>query len=237
MLRYPLFDHMATQKHLLIAGASGSGKSVLLNGLIYNLLFESPHDVQFIMIDVKRVELIDYINCPHVIRYADTTETAIQALETALRECLNRFQYMQDKHLKMFDGSHLYVIIDELADLMTTAQKQVTPILQRICQLGRAARVHTIVCTQCPLASIIPTCIKVNYDSRVGLHTSTKQDSRNIIEQSGLESVQVGNGFYRYPGNDILVKIPYVTQQQIDEMVAYWEYRKPRKTWFKRLFR
>lgn len=237
MLKYPLFDHMTRQKHLLIAGASGSGKSVLLNGLIYNLLFESPRDVQFILIDIKKVELIDYIICPHVIRYADTTETALNALQTALKECLNRFQYMQSKRLKMFDGPHLYVIIDELADLMTTAQKQVTPILQRICQLGRAARVHTIVCTQCPLASIIPTCIKVNYDSRVGLHTSTKQDSRNIIEQSGLESIQVGHGFYRYPGKDEIVVIPYVTQTQIDEMVAYWEPRKPRKTWFKRLFK
>lgn len=227
MIKYTLFDHMLEQKHLLIAGATGSGKSVLLNGLIYNALFNGPDKVQFIMIDVKMVELNAYRKCPHVIKYADNVQAAIDALAWTVNECINRFNWMQKKRLKKFTGSHLYVIIDELADLMTTAKKQVTPLLQRICQLGRAANIHVLACTQCPLASIIPTAIKVNFDSRIGLHVISKQDSRNIMECPGLEQLPAfGFCWYRYPGNTMRTNIPYVTDEMINEIVNHWTKRK-----------
>lgn len=224
MVKYKLFDHMLQQKHLLIAGCTGSGKSVLLNGLIYNALFDGPQTVQFVMIDVKKVELIQYKNLPHVLCYADTVPGAVNALDCTVNECMKRFDYMQKQRIKKFDGPHLYIVIDELADLMTTAKKQVTPLLQRICQLGRAAGIHVWASTQCPLASIIPTAIKVNFDSRIGLHVISKQDSRNILECTGLEQLPAyGFCWYRYPGNTVKTSIPYVTDDMIDEMVRHWK--------------
>lgn len=223
MIKYDLFDHMIEQKHLLIAGCTGSGKSVLLNGLIYTGLFKGPDKIKYVFIDVKKVELIQYKDVPHTLCYADTVPAAVNALDCTIKECMTRFEYMQKKRIKKYDGPHIYVIIDELADLMATAKKQVTPLLQRICQLGRAANIHVIACTQCPLASIIPTAIKVNFDARVGLHVISKQDSRNIMECTGLELLPAfGFCWYRFPGYTIKATIPYITDDTINEMIKHW---------------
>lgn len=234
MTYYKLFDDMLQQKHLLIAGATGSGKSVLTNGLIYTALKDSPAAVQLILIDPKGVELQDYEKLPHVIKYACTGAGMVQALQMGLDITLQRFAEMKRKQLKEYDGGHVYIFIDELADLMTTNRKEVIPLIQRIGQIGRAARVHMVACTQCPLAKIIPTEIKVNFDSIVGLRTATAQHSRNIIDCRGCEqfpdprTAGKALAYYRKGANLLLYEIPMQPQEDIKNVVQYWKHSRPR---------
>lgn len=234
MTYYALLDDMLKQKHLLIAGATGSGKSVLTNGLIYTALKDSPAAVQFILIDPKGVELQDYEKLPHTIKYACTEKDMVNALQLGLEITLQRFAEMKRRHLKEYDGGHVYIIIDELADLMTTNRKQVTPLIQRIGQIGRAARVHMIACTQCPLAKVIPTEIKVNFDSIVALRTATSQHSRNIIDVKGCENFPdprtAGKAlaYYRKGATLELWNIPRQPQEDINRVISYWKHQRPR---------
>ena len=189
---YSLYDEFLELPHLLIGGATGSGKSVLLNGLIYNLIVEhSPFEAQFILIDPKRVELVAYSDLPHCVRYASEPEDMLNALQYAVNEMERRYKAMQQQRIKLFNGPDLYIFIDEMADLMVTQKRAVLPLLTRLGQLGRAARVHTVMATQCVLSSagILPSQIKVNFDNRVALRTASAQDSRNIIGISGSEAL------------------------------------------------
>ena len=221
---YKLYLDMLKQPHLLIAGSTGSGKSVLVHGLIYTALYNSPCKVQFILIDPKRVELVDYKALPHCIAYASEPGTMVQALNHAMSIVESRYKAMQATHTKLFQGSNIYVVIDELADLMTTNKRQIMPLLQRLCQIGRASRVHVIACTQCPIAKIIPTEIKVNFDSRVALRTRSKQDSRNITGFTGCEQLpRYGKGYYMTPEQYTLYNIPMIDQTERRRIIEYWE--------------
>lgn len=224
---YTLFDDMAKQPHLLVAGATGSGKSVVVNGIIYNLVHNGPVSCKLILIDPKRVELAQYKDFPHCIRYASEPDTMIEALRYAMEVIETRYTDMSKRHIKKYDGGHVYVIIDELADLMTTQKKHVQPLLQRICQVGRAANVHVIACTQCPLATVIPTAISVNFDARVGLRTRNAQDSRNILGKTGCELLpRYGQGFYMTPEGTQLWNIPMYNDSQYDAIINWWTTRK-----------
>lgn len=230
---YDLYNDMLQQPHLLIAGATGSGKSVVINGIMYTALYKSPAQVEFISIDPKRVELIDYKTLPHVIQYASEPGDMVQALENAMEITESRYKAMQAQHIKKYQGGAVYVVIDELADLMTTARRQVQPLLQRLAQIGRAANVHIIAATQCPLSSVIPTPIKVNFDSRVALRTRCAQDSRNILGVKGCELLpRYGQGYYMTPAGLTLYNIPMYSQDETEKMLAYWKaQRKPRLKW------
>lgn len=230
---YNLYKDMLQQPHLLIAGATGSGKSVVINGIMYTALYKSPAQVEFILIDPKRVELIDYKSLPHVIQYASEPGDMVQALENAMEITESRYKAMQAQHIKKYSGGAVYVVIDELADLMTTARRQVQPLLQRLAQIGRAANVHIIAATQCPLSSVIPTPIKVNFDSRVALRTRCAQDSRNILGVKGCELLpRYGQGYYMTPAGLTLYNIPMYSQDETEKMLAYWKaQRKPRLKW------
>lgn len=219
---YGLYTDMLKQPHLLIAGATGSGKSVVINSLIYTALFRSPDQVQFIFIDPKRVELIDFSRVSHCVKYASEPDEIIAALQMAISITEQRYKQMQRKRVKTFSGGDLYVVIDELADLMTTAKKQVQPIIQRLCQIGRAARVHVIAATQCPIAAVIPTPIKVNFDARVGLRTRSAQDSRNILGCTGCELLpRYGQGYYMTAEGIHLYNIPMYEPGTIQAMIKY----------------
>jgi len=220
---YTLFDDMARQPHLLIAGATGSGKSVVVNGIIYNLLHNGPAKSGLILIDPKRVELVQYKHVPHCLRYASEPTDMPQALQYAMRIVENRYTVMQREGARIYSGGDVYVIIDELADLMTTQKKAVLPILQRLCQIGRAAKVHVIACTQCPLAKVIPTEVKVNFDARVALRTRSAQDSRNIISRTGCELLpRYGQGYYMTPEGLNLWNVPMYSDSDVDKLVSYW---------------
>lgn len=226
---YTLYKDMLKQPHLLIAGATGSGKSVVINGLIYTALHDSPAVVEFILIDPKRVELVDYKPLPHTLTYASEPGDMVKALEKAMEITESRYRAMQRDRVKKYSGGAVYVVIDELADLMTTNKRQVQPLIQRLCQIGRAANVHVIAATQCPLATVIPTPIKVNFDARVALRTRSAQDSRNILGLKGCELLpRYGQGYYMTPDGLKLYNVPMIDADSLHSMVKYWRKQRPR---------
>lgn len=220
----PLYLDMAKQPHLLIAGATGSGKSVVINGIIHaQLICNSPAKARFVLIDPKRVELVQYRALPHTIAYASEPEEHVQALKKTIELIETRYKQMQSEGKRKFTGSDVFVIIDELADLMTTQKKEVMPLLQRICQIGRAARIHVIAATQCPLASILPTAIKVNFDSRVGLRCRSGQDSRNILGVTCCENLpRYGQGYYMTPEGTTRYSLPYYSDDELQALINWW---------------
>lgn len=240
--RYTLYQDMLSQPHLMIAGATGSGKSVVINALIYTALYkfplsaESKNSVGFILIDPKRVELVDYKDLPHTLRYASEPAEMVAALEYAMELTESRYRTMQRQKSKKWDGGQVYVIIDEFADLMTTNKKQVQPLIQRLAQVGRAAGVHIILATQCPLAKVIPTEIKVNFDARVALRTRSAQDSRNILGVTGCELLpRYGQGYYMTPEGVTLYNIPMIPEEELSDRIQWWMDQKLRGFW-SRLF-
>lgn len=224
---YNLFRDMLEQPHLLVAGATGSGKSVVINGMVSTLLYRLPIDqengAQLILIDPKRVELSAYKKLPHTIKYASEPADMIYALSYAMKITEDRYIAMQKRCEKKYNGSDVYVVIDEFADLMTTQKKAVVPVVQRLAQIGRAARVHIILATQTPISEILPTKIKCNFDARVGLRTRSDQDSRNIIGKTGLERLpRYGKGYYMKPGEEHYWNIPLVTNDEIERLIKWW---------------
>lgn len=226
---FTLYDDMAKQAHLLIAGQTGSGKSVTINGIIYTLLRHTPQTVQLILIDPKKTELLDYSRLPHTIQYAATNSEIISALTAARDIMQSRFSEMARKHERIYTGgSDVYVIIDELAQLTLTLKKQTVPLLQEILQLGRAARVHIIAASQNPIIQVIPTVLKVNFTGIVALKTLTKQHSRNILGIPGCEefpSPRIAGkalGYYLDGCEIKLYQMPMQSSDSIRKLCEYW---------------
>lgn len=222
-----LYADMADRVHLLIAGTTGSGKSTVINGILNAMLHSLPTERRFILIDLKKVELADYRDMPHTEAYADDTDSAVAALQAAITTTEARYKDMQRRHLRQYDGSHMYIIIDELADLLTTVAKQATPIIQRLCQIGRGARVHVIAATQ--HIPEIPTSIRCNFDARVALKTVNRQDSRNIVYIPGAEcfpdpvTEHKALGYYlRGSGDPELYQIPMLPEAERLRVIAHW---------------
>ena len=149
----------------------------------------------------------------------------------AMNTIETRYTQMQRAHEKKYQGAQLYVIIDELADLMTTNKKQVMPLIQRIAQVGRAAGVHLICATQCPLAKVIPTEIKVNFDARVGLRTRSAQDSRNILGFNGCEDLpRYGQAYYINPDSGVKkIVVPMYDKCETWRLINHWSSSAHRK--------
>lgn len=227
---YTPFLRLSERPHLLIAGATGSGKSVALNGIIHSILMTcSPFKAQFVLIDPKKVELMQYARLPHTVRYASDHPDIVRALQCAVEETDRRFSAMQTMGIKEYDGTDLYVVIDELADLMVSIKKETLPLLQRLAQVGRAARVHVIACTQNVLAVTIPTVLKCNFSTILGLRTCNAQQSRFLISAGGCEMLpdpkREGKGYgylrdgadlekimiYKYPDADVKHAIDWWT--------------------------
>lgn len=225
---YNVYDDMASKPHLLIAGATGSGKSVIENGIIYNILHKGPSQAGLILIDPKKVELIQYASVPHTIKYASTDKDIINALQLAENISNNRFSEMQKRKIRMYDGSDIYVIIDELAHLMSSLKAETLPILKRLAMVSRASKIHIIALTQTVKADILPTTLTCNFDNRVALRTSTAQQSRMIIDVPGCETFPdpstAGRGlmYYRNGANLTLYNVPKYPDEWLDDIVNYW---------------
>lgn len=240
---FNLYKNALEQPQLMIAGATGSGKSVIINGLISTALYSHPwtaatdNNAGFILIDPKRVELVQYKELPHTMRYASEPGEMVEALRYAMAVTENRYKAMQKAGERKYSGGNVYVIIDEFADLMTTNKKQVQPLIQRLAQIGRAAKVHIILATQCPLAKVIPTEIKVNFDARFGLRTRSAQDSRNILGVTGCELLpQYGQGYYMDAAGITLYNIPMVPEEEITRLLTWWTSQKKPVGLFQKLF-
>lgn len=171
-------------QHILIAGSTGSGKSVLLNNLIYNTLVNEK--AQYIFIDPKRVELNQYKHMDSCLYYASESQEITQSLNYTLEIVDNRFKTMQQNNLKKYQGNRIYLIIDELADLMINSKENVK-LLQRLLQIARASNTVIIGCTQCVNTKVIPTELRTNFGVRLGLRVQNTNESRMIINCGGLE--------------------------------------------------
>ena len=229
---YELFLDMIDQPHLLVAGATGSGKSVAINGLLSTILSKRPGDkkdeAQLILIDPKRVELAAYAHLPHTITHAAGffPEKWVNALMTAVKIMDSRYIQMERKRLKMFDGGDLYVIIDEWANVYKNGGQAAYKAILRLTSEGRAARVHVIMATQIPKANIIPTEIRENFSARLCLRTNNSIQSRVIMEDNGCEELpRYGQGYYVKPEGTDLWKIPYVQEEEIQRRISFWSYK------------
>ena len=240
---WDLFTDILNQPHTLIAGSTGSGKSVAMNGIISTVLNRLPFDqarndgpdgAQMILIDPKRVELARYKTMPHVLEYASgqNPEAWLNALKTAVAIMDKRYNKMEKSGLLDYNGGDLYVFIDEWASINSKTnplRSECVSQLQRLASEGRAAKVHVILATQVPKANIIPTEIRDNFTARLALMTETKQQSRVIIDTDGCECFPspklagYAEGMYCLPGNQRTVyTIPYVKQEEINSLIAWW---------------
>ena len=211
-------------KHILIAGCTGSGKSVLLNHLLCYILTIDYSGL--ILIDPKKVELAPYRNSNHTIMYGDDAATIKQALTYAVQLMNARYTRMQSEGIRKSNEAPIYVIIDELAQFSRTVNPELATnnsLLSQLATLGRAANIFLIACTQRPTNDVITPLYKINCDCKIALRTSTEQESRNIIDISDAAHLpDVGNAIIRHPKHrePFTVPVDFHTDKEIRDFIA-----------------
>lgn len=198
-----LFCDILRQSHTVIAGQTGSGKSVMLDGILTTACKQGNN--RLILIDPKRVEFRDYKDLPNTTAYANTSAETVRALNKAIEMMENRYKDMERNRTKQYDGDPLLVVIDELADLLISADcREIKRQLQTLTALGRAAKVKVICATQQPSRKMLPAELTLNFPSRVALHCQTAIESRQVINVSGAEELPMyGECLYLRPGHDL----------------------------------
>ncbi|MFT5701180.1 MAG: DNA segregation ATPase FtsK/SpoIIIE-like protein [Desulforhopalus sp.] len=252
----PVVVALDSMPHLLIAGATGTGKSVGLNAMITSILYKAtPDEVRFIMIDPKRIELSFYNDIPHlltpVITDMNKANTALQWLVREMDRRYNLLAEFQVRHIEQFNQKlaasrngqfcehdeeleplpYIVVIIDELADLMMTASRDIEFSLTRLAQMARAAGIHLILATQRPSVDVLTGIIKANFPTRISFQVSSKTDSRTIIDSNGAETL-LGNGDMLFvpPGTARLTRVhgTYLSEDELDAITTFIkQQRKP----------
>ena len=240
---------LASMPHVLIAGSTGSGKSVAINAMIMSVLFKStPEQVRMILVDPKRVELGMYEGIPHLFTPIITeAKLAANALRNAVREMERRLKLLAANHVRNIDqfnklfenGSeylfedvnqeplpYIMIIIDELADLMMLDRANVEEAITRLAQMARAVGIHLVLATQRPSVDVITGLIKANVPTRMSFRLATKVDSRTIIDSNGAESL-LGRGdmLFLPPGTSRLQRVhaPFVTEKEISAVTEFWK--------------
>ena len=217
------------QPHILIGGTTGAGKSVALNGLMFTLMRKAPCDVQFLLIDPKGVELVDYKALPHTIGHFVEIDEIERAIFWASAEMDRRFKEMAVQGIKKSTRADVYIVIDEYVDLKLQCSKQALKELARISAKGRASKVHIILCTQRPTRDVIDGTIKANFVTVLALRTHDAQESRNLIGVRGCEDLPLhGEAYYDTPSVKglVKVKIPLIGEETIKSLVEYWRKQK-----------
>jgi S-DNA-T family DNA segregation ATPase FtsK/SpoIIIE len=241
---------LATMPHVLIAGSTGSGKSVAINAMIMSILFKTtPEQVRMILVDPKRVELGMYEGVPHLFTPIITEpKLAANALRNAVREMERRLKLLAsrsvrniDQYNKLFDSGtpsmfedaeeqtplpYIIIIIDELADLMMLDRANVEEAITRLAQMARAVGIHLVLATQRPSVDVITGLIKANVPTRISFRLATKVDSRTILDNNGAEAL-LGRGdmLFLPPGTSRLQRVhaPFVTEAEISAVVDFWK--------------
>ncbi len=241
---------LASMPHILIAGSTGSGKSVAINAMIMSLLYRTtPNQVRLILVDPKRVELGMYEGVPHLFTPIITEpKLAANALRNAVREMERRLKLLAsrsvrniDQYNKLFEGSmpslfdegdleqplsYIVIIIDELADLMMLDRANVEESVTRLAQMSRAVGIHLILATQRPSVDVITGLIKANIPTRISFRLATKVDSRTILDTNGAEAL-LGRGdmLFLPPGTSRLMRLhaPYVSEKETAAVVEFWK--------------
>lgn len=236
----PIFAKINEMPHLLIAGATGSGKSVCINTIIMSLIFKySPDDVEFIMIDPKRVELSVYNGIPHLKgrKVVYDSARATNSLEYAVKEMVDRYEKFAKNKVRDIGSfnellarrgekkmSYFVIIVDELSDLMMESSKEVENYITRLAQMGRAAGVHLIIATQRPSVDVITGVIKANIPSRISFQVSSAIDSRTILDMAGAEKLLGKGDMLYYPAKfpkPMRVQGAFVADNEVERVVAY----------------
>ena len=235
-----VFCDIAKMPHLLIAGTTGSGKSVCMNSIIVSILYRAkPDEVKFLMIDPKKVEFSKYENIPHLLVPVVTdARKASGALGWAVSEMLKRYQAFSDtgvrdiagynkfvkKHPDMEPMPKIVICIDELADLMMAAPKEVEDSICRLAQMARAAGMHLVIATQRPSVDVITGLIKANISSRIALTVSSQIDSRTILDTGGAEKL-LGHGDMLYSpigaSKPLRVQGCYISDEEVEELCDF----------------
>ncbi|MCX7795948.1 MAG: DNA translocase FtsK [bacterium] len=231
-------DSLEEMPHLLIGGTTGSGKSVCLNALIMSLLYKSdPSILRITMIDPKRVELTQYEDLPHLWAPIITEpELSVKLLRRLTREMDNRYELFRKEGVRniqsynqKYKDSPLYyivVIVDELADLMMVAPKEIEKLICRLAQMARATGIHLIIATQRPSVDVITGLIKANFPSRIAFAVSSQADSRVILDIGGAEKL-LGKGDMLYSPiwamKPIRVQGAYVSDDEIERVLNFWK--------------
>ena len=235
-----VFCDIAKMPHLLIAGTTGSGKSVCMNSIIVSILYRAnPEEVKFLMIDPKKVEFSKYENIPHLLVPVVTDpRKASGALGWAVSEMLERYQKFSDTGVRDIEGYNRYVekhedmkpmpkiviCIDELADLMMAAPKEVEDSICRLAQMARAAGMHLVIATQRPSVDVITGLIKANISSRIALTVSSAIDSRTILDSSGAEKLLgMGDMLYSPIGSNKPLRVQgcYISDEEVEKLCEF----------------
>ncbi|MDC0426499.1 DNA translocase FtsK 4TM domain-containing protein [Pelagibacteraceae bacterium] len=227
----PIVGDLTTMPHLLIAGTTGSGKSVCINTIIVSLLYKlSPDLCKFILIDPKMLELSAYEGIPHLLSPVITdSKKAASALGWTVREMNNRYKLMSKDGVRNIDGynskhklkmPYIVVVVDEMSDLMLVAGKEIENYIQKLSQMARAAGIHIIMATQRPSVDVITGTIKANFPTRISFRVSSKIDSRTILGEQGAEQL-LGNGdmlFMSSANRIVRIHGPYVSEKEIEKI-------------------
>ncbi len=230
----PIIGDLSAMPHLLIAGTTGSGKSVCINTIILSLLYKySPEKLNLILIDPKMLELSTYEGIPHLLCPVITeSKKATAALGWTVKEMENRYKLMTSVGVKNIDGynaknkkhmPYIVVVVDEMSDLMLVSGKEIENYIQRLSQMARAAGIHIIMATQRPSVDVITGTIKANFPTRISFQVSSKIDSRTILGEQGAEQL-LGKGdmLYMSSANRIIrIHGPYVSENEIEKVNSF----------------
>jgi S-DNA-T family DNA segregation ATPase FtsK/SpoIIIE len=246
----PFVTDLSKMPHLLVAGATGTGKSVCLNAMINSLLFKaSPDMIRFLMIDPKRIELITYNDIPHLLHPVVTEpKEATRALRWVVEEMERRYMLLSDRGVRNIEAynrkilkektpepsekpggadrtlPYIILVIDELADLMMTSSREVEEAITRLAQMARAAGIHLVIATQRPSVDVLTGIIKANFPARISFQVSSRVDSRTILDAIGAENL-LGQGdmLFLPPGVGRIVRIhgAYISEEEIKRVTDF----------------
>jgi len=230
----PVVGDLASMPHLLIAGTTGSGKSVCINTIILSLLYRhTPDKCKFILIDPKMLELSTYEGIPHLLCPVITeAKKAASVLGWVVKEMENRYRLMTREGVRNIDGynakhtlamPYIVVVVDEMSDLMLVAGKEIENYIQKLSQMARAAGIHIIMATQRPSVDVITGTIKANFPTRISFQVTSKIDSRTILGEQGAEQL-LGKGdmLYMSSANKIVrIHAPFVSESEIEKVNNY----------------
>lgn len=221
-------DILENATHLLIGGTTGSGKSVILNGLLHTALaLYGPGDMSFILIDPKIVELSAYKRLPHTLRYETEPEEVLALLRQIYGFMMDRYAEMDKTGAKKYNGTKVVIVIDELADLLMSAYgKAIKAELVKILQKGRAANIMVIMATQSPSRKVLSAELVLNVPNRIALYCDNAIESKQVIGCKGAENLPWhGSCLYKYPGKgepERLDGVPLFTDEEITERIRWW---------------
>lgn len=234
---HPMVVDLAKMPHLLIAGATGTGKSVSINSLFISLLYRNtPQDVKFIVVDPKRVEMTPYNGIPHLLTPVVTDhEKAVNALKWAVAEMDRRYKLLSEagkRNISEYNAEapltmpYIVILVDELADLMAVAQADVESTIVRLAQMARAVGIHLVLATQRPSVEVITGLIKANITSRIAFAVASQIDSRTILDSSGAEKL-LGNGDMLYTSAEFnkpkRVQGAYIGEKEVKKVVDFFK--------------